>query len=567
MNKEQFAALFGPIVRVFAGAKPILHLVSFSGGVLFCYFVSQNQIETLGLSGNYFADAVSLIFTLAGAYTIEYLHYYVPSMFFRLLYTVATWWRHWRTWAMFFFLGGLLAGLTLLSQHTSSQGGKMAVDHQRDTAPPILKDSLVAESMAYSSDSAAIASEYNEMISAKRLEKQASQAAAAEPFEAQVREYQAALIGHRRDKARGNQWAQSWIDKRNQQVRSARAKAKSAKAQAALSYEASIAEIRSQKAAALVGRTRLWTNEQQRATDQQQAKQSAFSAMMDSRSMAALKIGFWVVLLIVFIDGIIIFYEVGSGREYKGVEWKPSGRFSAWVGYVGGILGDKIDHINDRTKATREHLKDRQEAQPFKLPTGRIVVRSLALMLLVFAGFQLPEMQDHYFASFSIVPSPWNWPFALVAIVVALLVFGDKLWDRTTISATKRQPRRDSDSENDNRDSSSDNSDNDATESTEKAVSLVGQRGLEKLDYDKIAKTVTPELLQSYKDQYRHSQKRQHTSQGATTRQKHRDKFVEARGVLNALGYRFAPDGTYRSTHKIDDAPQVVTFEREKWVK
>ena len=79
MTKTQFAALFGPIIRAFAKAKPILHGLSFGLGVLFFYFVSQTQIVSLGLENSGIVLILSVAFTIGAAYLLEYLHCYVPE--------------------------------------------------------------------------------------------------------------------------------------------------------------------------------------------------------------------------------------------------------------------------------------------------------------------------------------------------------------------------------------------------------------------------------------------------------------------------------------------------------
>lgn len=86
--------------------------------------------------------------------------------------------------------------------------------------------------------------------------------------------------------------------------------------------------------------------------------------------------------------------------------------------------------------------------------------------------------------------------------------------------------------------------------------------------FEAVALSCSPEDIRRYKDQFRHAQVRQHTSATKAGRDKNRDKFTEAVGVLSALGYGIEDSGkTYRKTHKIDGKARVVTFSLKMWVE
>jgi hypothetical protein len=86
-------------------------------------------------------------------------------------------------------------------------------------------------------------------------------------------------------------------------------------------------------------------------------------------------------------------------------------------------------------------------------------------------------------------------------------------------------------------------------------TTVVGQ------DFEAVASSCSPEDLRSYKDQFRHNQKRQHTSATTKGRADCRDKYLESVGVLSALGYVIKDTGGhYRQTHKIDGKPTIVTY-------
>lgn len=462
MTTQDFAKLFGGLIAVFVAMTIPLHLISFTAGTWFFDSYYADQVAKFGLQDVWWGYGAAKVATFLSSGTLEVLHYFVPPLFFWMLFTLTTWWKSPKTWVMFLAIGAIGYGLTQASAFTSREGAVSIARSQYKAPAPI---DVSADESAYSTDSLRAENLSVQQLAAVDLDFDAKVAAAIAPYNAEIGGYNSALIGHRADLKKGNSWAPGWITKRNGQIRAAKANRESARHKAEAGRKAARAAVLMTKTKSMQSRSvdllrvrASAATQDSTATANELATNAALVALADTG-------GGGVVWLIIVFGCVVTFYRVKSGHEYEGVEFKPSGRIGkAWSNTV-GILTDKSDHMVDRLEVTRKHLKIRPNVRPFALPSGRFALFGIAAVGVVFFVVQTFIFTEAEQAEASFVPFPYNWGGLIMCVLGFALTYKKDASDRPGKSQGADNSATDADKKDDDDQGTEDIADNSDNES------------------------------------------------------------------------------------------------------
>ncbi|MEL6667700.1 MAG: hypothetical protein AAFP08_01945 [Bacteroidota bacterium] len=551
-NQEWFEGFFGPVANILNRILAPAHIVSFLTGTGLFFTLYWSQAVILGLDKYDLTFWICWALAVATAAVIEAVHIYVPDRFFRMAFSPvdSIHKRGVMAYAAFTVLALLTIGMTLVSSLTSAGGAAAGMEYVYEDPPP---PDISGETAAMQADTAGLAETYGPIYQSINTRYDAKRDSAAAYHTGQIGSLNSALQGHRQDHARGNQWAQSWIDRRNREISAQRA-----------AQIAAVARIESERLAALAP-------EQTREAEARRSLVEAYQFFVQTtnenynklleseRAQAATNkawahgIGLYLVWFILGVKGLLTGYHVASGHPPREFVFKKMYVLSRLVAAIKGIFIDKADHVVQRVEITRQQRAERHEVRAYSLPGGGTMARSGAVLFALFAAMQLPDLNLGV-SELSIVPYPWNWVLALLAVAGLVLAFGKGF--KTTSRAVETTK--------DSLQTSNNPVEDNNIEQPETLVRQESQgQNVVPEDEDLTALVSDPAAINKLIDAANKNYVRQYTSATQTARDRNADRYKKRADLLRKIGYHVSASGPKEKKHvKLDGKPRTVTYNK-----
>lgn len=556
-EKNENAQLFGAIERFLYWVDYTLHILSFFSGSVWAYGWITGHMGSYGFQIAGLVSLLCISASLLMAAAIETGHAIIPRilawMLLRFRHTIKDASRV----IVCIALIAITYGITLASQLTSSEGGKNAAKWMFEIPSPT---DISPSTDQYRIDSAAIANEMQLSIAATEEKYAAlvdSVKAAHKPAIDKYRKSQSHYLQVYNKAPGKHSWAKGESgnyrrrvereeDERDAAIDKIAARGRAELSNQKLNYSQQLSSL----GLAYRDNVSKIKNGDREAIEKAKADNLALQSM-------GVQAGYYLVLALLVSIFLRAGIQYASGKPMPVYSFEESNLLPIRIARsLSGLFTDKVSHITERLEATRVDRKERQEAKPFKFPSGRAFARSFSVLLVVFATMQLPEGKNT-FVHFSVIPDGFKWPFAFLSALVALLAFWDRQNDRPNDkSDDKKEPVA---TDGDKSDKSVADTDENSEDNDNSEAETVGRQRL--ADFDESVATVTTAQIDTWKTQFRHSQIRQHTSAGRDTRDRHAKTFKSAKKHLSDLGYKFEKKGGYEGTHNIDGVPTLVTFD------
>lgn len=540
-----FDKFFGPLIALIDKSLIYAHLLSFIMGVGAINSAITGNVADLGLYATGFAVTLLYCLSVGVGLGLETLHHYIPISFFWCIFQIKQIIKSPLSVLMFLLLGGIGYGLTVLSYKTSATGGEQYAESFKKLPAPTDISNLA---QSYRRDSAAIANGYElrELAIDQGLSGESSLISA--DYATTIAVLKKSIKDHYALDRSLHPWAPGVA----RQKEALLVKVESEK-------QAKLAAIRSK---ALIKKGSLQTELSSKLSPIDSSFTARKEAITQSDEVAfalankannnlkdiGYKIGFLAVMYLLIASFLKEGYHFARGARYKGFSFEQSVWLENAIDSIKGIFTDKGNHLNNRLSATRDHLKTREEAKPFALPSSRFLLVSLSTIGIAFFVSQTVAHSASAFSEMSIIPFPYNWTGLIVMIIVLGFSVKKEAGARVGTDATRidtddtrhedKEGPFDTNSDTNTRVDTSDTFiDTEAPISTpESPETRVPRDDTDDTDTDELA--TTPEEITKLKKACRRNFECISTAATQAGRASAKDKFKSRKDRLTSLGYK-----------------------------